>query len=152
MLKENDKAPDFSLMGSDGKTHSLGDFKGKYLVLYFYPRDDTPGCTTEAKCFNGGKMMIRSLGGEIVGVSADSLESHDKFISKYGLGFLLLSDPDKKMINKYEAYGDKGIFGMGIIRKTYIIGKDGRILKIFPRVKAQDHDKQVVEFLKTQKN
>lgn len=151
MLNEGDAAPDFSLEGSDGREHTLGDFRGKYLVLYFYPRDDTPGCTAEAKCFTNSKAFIKKLGAEVAGVSADDMVSHDRFISKYGINFLLLSDPEKKMIKAYGAYGNKGIFGMGIIRKTYIIDKDGKIVKIFPRVRAAGHDQQIIDFLKTKK-
>ncbi len=149
MIKENSKAPDFSLKGSDGKTHSLSEFKGKYLVLYFYPKDNTPGCTTEAKCFNRGMSALKSMNAEIVGVSSDSIDSHNKFSSKYELGFLLLSDPDHKTIKEYGAYGDRGVFGKGTLRKTYIIGKDGTILKIFEKVKPDGHDEEVASFLKT---
>lgn len=152
MLKEEDKAPDFSLIGSDGKKHGLKEFKGSYLVLYFYPKDDTIGCTLEAKCFNARMGDIKAAGAEVVGVSADDLESHERFKSKYNLGFLLLSDPNKKTIKEYDSYGNKGIFGMGILRNTFVVGKDGRILKIFKRVHAQGHDKQVMDFLKTLEN
>lgn len=148
MLKEGENAPAFSLMGSDGKRHQLKDFAGKNLVLYFYPKDDTAGCTLEAKCFNArmGELIVANAA--VVGVSADDLESHGKFISKYNLGFLLLSDPEMKTIRDYDAYGNKGIFGKGIIRKTFIIGSDSKILKIFPRVHPEGHDRQVIEFLK----
>lgn len=147
MLKENEKAPDFSLIGSDGKRHSLKDFKGRYLVLYFYPRDNTTGCTLEAKCFNARMPDIKANNAIVVGVSSDGLESHDDFISKYRLGFLLLSDPMSETIKEYDSYGNKGIFGWGTIRNTFIIGKDGKILKIFKRVKPESHDKEVLDFL-----
>lgn len=150
MLKEGDAAPNFSLSGSDVKKHTLKEFKGRFLVLYFYPKDDTMGCTIEAKCFNARMGEIKLENAEVVGVSADDLESHGRFISKYDLGFLLLSDPGKKTIKEYGSYGNKGIFGMGIIRKTFIIGKDGKILKIFPRVHPNGHDREVVEFLRSQ--
>jgi len=152
MLREGEAAPSFSLEGSDGKKHTLKEFRGKRLVLYFYPKDDTIGCTIEAKCFNARMDEIRQADAEVVGVSADDTESHGRFVSKYDLGFLLLSDPDKKTIKKYDAYGNRGIFGMGIIRKTFIIGKDGRIVKIFPRVRPNGHDKEVIEFLRNQAN
>lgn len=148
MLQEGDQAPEFSLIGSDGKEHSLNDFKGRYLVLYFYPKDDTPGCTTEARCFTGSKDEIRKLGAEVVGVSADGLESHNRFASKYNLKILLLSDTDKRVIKEYGAYGSRGVFGMGTLRKTYIVGKDGKIIKIFGKVHADGHDKEVMGFLK----
>lgn len=126
----------------------MREFKGKTLVLYFYPKDDTPGCTIEAKCFNARMADLRKEGAEVVGVSADDMDSHNRFISKYGLGFLLLSDPGKDMIKRYDAYGSRGIFGIGIIRKTFVIGKDGRIVKIFPKVHADGHDREVLEFLR----
>lgn len=150
MLKEGDNAPAFSLMGSDGKRHELKDFRGRELVLYFYPKDNTPGCTLEAKCFNERMGDIKMTGAAVVGVSADDLESHGEFISKYNLGFLLLSDPGMVTIKDYEAYGNKGIFGMGIIRKTFIINKEGKIAKIFPRVRVNGHDKEVIEFLRSE--
>jgi peroxiredoxin Q/BCP len=148
MLKEGDIAPSFSLMGSDGKMHTSKEFFGRFLVLYFYPKDDTVGCTLEAKCFNARMGEIRLTNSQVVGVSADDLESHGKFIAKYDLGFLLLSDPDMKTIKDYEAYGNKGIFGRGIIRKTFIIDRDGKILKIFPKVHPEGHDKEVLQFLR----
>lgn len=148
MIAVNEKAPNFELEGSDGKKHTLGEFKGKYLVLYFYPTDDTPGCTTEACGFRDVNSEIRKLGAEVVGISKDSIESHNKFTNKHKLNFLLLSDPEYKTMKAYDAYGDKGIFGMGTIRKTYIIDKDGKIAKIFPKVKPEGHNKEVLEFLK----
>ena len=149
MLSTNDNAPDFNLAGSDGKQHTLKDYSGKYLVIYFYPRDDTPGCTIEAKGFTKDLDDLKKLGAEIVGVSNDSLEAHGKFCSKYGLRHLLLSDTDSSMIKKYDAYGNKGIFGWGTLRKTFIIGKDGKILKIYEKVHPDGHEKEIAEFLKT---
>ena len=148
MLKEGDKAPDFRLQGSDGKSHSLKDFKGRRLVLYFYPKDNTPGCTIEAKQFSSNLEEIHKLNAEVAGVSGDDLASHSKFISKCELGILLLSDPSLKMIKEYEAYGNKGIFGIGIIRKTYIIDAEGGIAKIYQKVSALGHAQEVVDFLK----
>ena len=147
MLEKGETAPDFSLEGSDGKRHKLADFRGKRLVLYFYPKDDTPGCTAEAKCLNSSIGEIRNKGAEVVGISADSLDSHAKFTNKYGLGFLLLSDPEKKTIKEYEAYGSRGIFGEGTLRKTFIIDEKGKILEIFQKVDAAHHDKEVLAFL-----
>ena len=147
MLSENVNAPDFELEGSDGKKHSLKEFNGKNLVLYFYPKDNTPGCTIEAKNFNKNLNEIRSLGAEVVGVSKDDLKSHEKFCGKYSLNFLLLSDPESMMIKSYDAYGDRGIFGMGTLRKTFIIDKNGKIVKIFEKVKPDKHDKEVIEVL-----
>jgi peroxiredoxin Q/BCP len=148
MLIEGSVAPDFKLMGSDGKEHSLGEFKGKSIVLYFYPKDDTPGCTIEAKEFNTSLEDISKKDAVVIGVSNDSLESHDKFKSKYGLEFLLLSDPDSKVIKLYESYGDKGIFGMGTLRRTFIIDKEGTISKVFDKVRPLGHSGEVLSCLK----
>ncbi|MGC8479047.1 MAG: peroxiredoxin [Candidatus Micrarchaeia archaeon] len=147
MVVEGEKAPDFELVGSDGKKHTLKEFKGKTLVLYFYPKDNTPGCTTEAKNFNKSIEKIRELGAEVVGVSKDDTKSHEKFCNKYSLNFLLLSDPDSSMIKSYGAYGDRGIFGMGTMRKTYIIDKNGKVSKIFEKVKPDKHNEEVIEIL-----
>lgn len=151
MLREGDSAPDFNLEGTDGKAHTLKEFGGRYLVLYFYPKDDTPGCTTEAKGLNARLDEIRKKGAEVVGVSKDDMKSHEKFCSKYALRLLLLSDPSNRMIESYDAYGDRGIFGFGTLRKTYIIGADGRIVKIYPKVKPDGHEKEVLEFLSAAK-
>lgn len=144
MLTEGSKAPDFSLMGSDGKEHKLSDFKGKNVVLYFYPKDDTPGCTIEAKGFNEHLADLEMKGAMVIGVSKDGLESHERFKRKYKLEFLLLSDPTSHVIKLYDSYGDKGVFGMGTLRKTFIIGKDGRILKIFNKVSPLGHSGEVL--------
>ncbi|MCL5679866.1 MAG: peroxiredoxin [Candidatus Marsarchaeota archaeon] len=148
MLKEGDSAPDFELDGSDGAKHRLKEFSGKYLVLYFYPKDNTPGCTIEANEFNKKLEDIRKLGAEVVGVSKDDLKSHDKFKDKYNLKFLLLSDTGSEMIKRYGAYGDRRIFGIGTLRNTYIIGKDGKVTKIYEKVKPKGHADEVIEFLK----
>lgn len=148
MITENSKAPDFNLEGSDGKTHKLSEFAGKYLVLYFYPKDDTPGCTTEACGFRDAVGEIRKAGAEIVGISKDDLKSHGKFKDKYKLNFLLLSDPESKVIKAYDAYGDRGVFGIGTLRKTYIIDGQGKIVKVYPKVKPDGHSNEVLAFLK----
>lgn len=148
MIEEGSVAPDFSLNGSDGKTHRLGDFRGRNVVLYFYPKDDTAGCTIEAKGFNESLEELEKLGVVVVGVSKDDLESHKRFCDKYSLRFLLLSDPDSKVIKEYDAYGNKGAFGFGTIRKTYIIGRKGKILKIFNKVQPLGHNKEVISILK----
>ncbi|MEM4099799.1 MAG: peroxiredoxin, partial [Candidatus Micrarchaeaceae archaeon] len=146
-----EKAIDFELDGSDGRKHSLDEFKGKYLVLYFYPKDNTPGCTIEANEFNKKLDTIRKLGGEVVGISKDDLSSHGKFKDKYGLNFLLLSDPDSKVIKAYGAYGNRGIFGYGTLRNTYIIDGKGQIAKIFEKVSPKGHADEVIEFLESVK-
>jgi len=147
MLEEGSKAPDFSLKGTDGKTYKLSDFKGRIVVLYFYPNDDTTGCTIEAKAFSESLDDFRKRGAEIIGVSKNDIESHKKFCDKYSLKLLLLSDPDSKIIKMYDSYGNKGAFGFGTIRKTFIIDKSGTIIKIFGKVHALGHDKEVMSYL-----
>ena len=144
----NSKAPDFNLEGSDGKKHNLKEFSGRYLVLYFYPRDDTPGCTIEAKGFTSKIDEIHALGADVVGISSDNVASHNKFCSKYGLKVLLLSDPSNEVIKSYDSYGNKGIFGFGTLRKTFIIGKDGKIAKIFEKVNPLNHENDIILAIK----
>jgi peroxiredoxin Q/BCP len=148
MLGPNPKAPNFKLYGSDGKRHSLGEFSGRYLVLYFYPRDDTPGCTIEAKGFTSKLGQIRRLGADVVGISNDDLVSHKKFCSKYHLKVLLLSDPSSMTIKRYGAYGSRGIFGIGTMRKTFIIDKKGRIARRFEKVNPLGHEKEIISAIK----
>lgn len=151
MSLEGKKAPNFSLEGSDGKTHSLADFKGKTVVLYFYPKDDTPGCTKEACGFRDHFEEISKLA-VVLGVSKDSIASHKKFSDKYKLPFVLLSDPDAKVMTAYGAYGEKMMYGkpvMGTIRSTVVIGPDGKVVKHWPTVKkAETHPEEVLAFLK----
>jgi peroxiredoxin Q/BCP len=149
MLKEGDSAPNFSLKGSDGKIHTLKEFSGKFLVLYFYPKDDTPGCTIEAKTFNKRNSDFRAIGAEVVGISKDSFESHCSFRDKYNLEFLLLSDPTNSTIKAYGAYGDREIFGMGTLRNTYLIGKDGTLLKIFENVSPDKNPQELISAIKS---
>ncbi len=149
MIEIGDKAPSFSLNGSDGKRHALSEFKGRYLVLYFYPKDDTPGCTIEARRFSASLERIKKMGAEVVGVSKDDLKSHDKFRSKYSLKVLLLSDPSIKTIKKYGAWGDRGLFGVGALRKTFVIDRSGRIVKVYPKVQPDGHEKEIIKFLKS---
>ena len=145
------KAPAFTLAGSDGKNHSLADYAGKTVVIYFYPKDNTPGCTKEACGFRDLKPELDRLGVVLLGVSRDSLNSHDKFIADFGLPFTLLSDPDAAMMSAYGAYGEKVQYGKkttGTIRSTVVVGPDGKVLKHWPKVaKAEEHPAQVVEFL-----
>ncbi|WP_429884538.1 peroxiredoxin [Geoalkalibacter halelectricus] len=149
---EGKPAPPFSLAGSDGKTHSLADYQGRTLVVYFYPRDNTPGCTKEACAFRDLHAQVRELDAQVLGVSRDSLASHDKFIGKFGLPFALLSDPDAEMMQAYGAFGEKTMYGKkvtGVIRSTVVIGPDGRVLKHWPKVaKAETHPEQVLDFLR----
>ncbi len=149
-LKVGDKAPDFSLPDQTGNVRSLKDFKGKKLVLYFYPRDNTSGCTKEACAFQDNLTRLRRKGVEIVGVSADSIQSHEKFAGKYDLRFPLLSDENKEVIKAFNAWKKKKMYGkeyMGIERTTYIIDEKGKIAHIFPKVKVNGHVDEVSEVL-----
>jgi peroxiredoxin Q/BCP len=152
-IAEGKKAPGFELADQSGKTVSLGDFSGKTVVLYFYPKDDTPGCTKEACGFRDHWSEIKKLGAVVLGVSADGGESHKKFIAKYKLPFTLLSDPGRKVMEKYGAYGEKMMYGkktVGVIRSTVVIGPDGVVKKHWKKVpKAEAHPEQVLEFLKS---
>lgn len=151
MLKEGTAAPAFSLHGSDGKVHSLDDYLGKMVVIFFYPRDNTPGCTKEACGFRDSYQALKGLNVEILGVSKDSLKSHDKFINDFSLPFTLLSDPDLEMMRAYCAYGEKIMYGkpvQGVIRSTVIIGPDGIVKKHWKKVaKAETHPDDVLEFI-----
>jgi peroxiredoxin Q/BCP len=150
MLQEGTKAPDFSLPNQDGETVSLRQFAGSKVVLYFYPKDDTPGCTKEACSFRDHHKKIQDQGAVVLGISADSPESHEKFRSKYSLPFPLLSDPDAQIIKKFGAWGEKKMYGKsyeGTIRSTFIIDENGHIAKVFPKVKPDQHGKEVLEYL-----
>jgi peroxiredoxin Q/BCP len=150
-VAEGKKAPAFTLEDARGKRLSLADFAGKSLVLYFYPKDDTPGCTKEACGFRDLWKQIQRAGAVVVGVSADGPASHQKFASKYKLPFTLLSDPDRKVMEKYGAWGEKMMYGkktQGVIRSTVLIGPDGVVRKHWKRVaKAEAHPAQVLEAL-----
>jgi len=150
-LKVGDKAPSFKLKNQDGKVISLADLKGKPIVLYFYPKDDTPGCTKEACNFRDEFPKFGKMKAEIIGVSIDSVESHKKFADKYKLPFNLLSDEKKEVVEKYGVWKEKNMYGkkyMGIVRTTFIIDTEGKINKIFPKVKVEEHNKEVMEALK----
>lgn len=152
-VQEGKAAPAFSLFDREGKKVTLDDFAGRNLILYFYPRDDTPGCTKEACGFRDGWKDIQKVNAVVVGVSSDDAASHDKFVAKYGLPFALLSDPDRKVMEKYGAYGEKMMYGkktMGVIRSTVWIGPDGKVKKHWKRVAdAAKHPDQVLEALRT---
>jgi peroxiredoxin Q/BCP len=148
MLKEGDKAPAFKLPSVEGGDVSLKDFAGKTVVLYFYPKDDTPGCTREACAFRDSQAALKKAGAVVLGVSPDSVESHQKFRAKYKLNFPLLADADKSVAKKYGAYGEKVMYGKkvtGMIRSTFVIGGDGVVRKVFPRVKVDGHSDKVLE-------
>jgi peroxiredoxin Q/BCP len=151
MLKVGDKAPEINLPTQDGKTIKLAELKGKKVVLYFYPKDDTPGCTKEACAFNDTKGDFEKAGAVIYGVSFDSAERHNKFRTKYGLGFDLLVDAEKMLANAYGVYKEKKLYGkvsMGIERTTFVIDTAGKIAKIYPKVKVDGHIAEVLEFVK----
>ena len=151
---ENEIAPAFNLAGSDGKMHGLGEYAGKSVVLYFYPRDNTPGCTKEACGFRDLKPMLDTMNVVLFGISKDSMTSHDKFIRDFGLPFILLSDPEAVMMSAYGAYGEKVQYGkksMGTIRSTVVIGPDGIVVKHWRKVaKAESHPHDVLDFLRNQ--
>lgn len=140
-------APDFSLPGIDGTRHTLAEFKGKWVVLYFYPADDTPGCTAEACSLRDARDILAEMGAEIIGVSRDDPNSHEKFKAKYALNFLLLTDADRQAIEAYGAWGKKMFGREGILRKTFIINPNGQIVKIYGRVTPLGHGEQVVRDL-----
>jgi peroxiredoxin Q/BCP len=150
MLEEGTNAPDFTLESAGGGTVSLSGYRGKTVVLYFYPKDDTPGCTTEACNFRDDYSDILAAGAVVLGVSPDSVKSHDKFAVKYELPFPLLSDPDHRVAEMYGAWGEKKMYGrayMGIMRSTYIVDKDGVIIKVFPKVSPANHSAEVLAVL-----
>ena len=150
-IEEGKAAPNFTLEDQDGKTVSLKDFRGRDVIVYFYPRDNTPGCTKEACGFRDLNQDIQAMGAVVLGISPDGAPAHQRFIADYDLPFTLLSDPDKKVMTKYGAFGEKMMYGkkvMGIIRSTVWIGTDGKIRKHWKRVpKAADHPAKVLEAL-----
>ena len=154
-LKEGGKAPDFKSMGSDEKVVSLKDFRGKSrVVLYFYPKDDTPGCTVEACGFRDSHKKVEAQDAVIFGVSPDDVKKHNKFIDKFKLPFILLADTEKEICKAYGVWVKKSMYGreyMGVARTTFIIGKDGKIQKMYEKVKPEGHAEEVISFLKENK-
>jgi len=151
MVKENSKAPNFKLPSSNNKDFELNKSLKKYLVIYFYPRDNTPGCTNESKDFSKLYKEFKKLNSEIIGISKDNIESHNKFISKFKIPFQLLSDEKIIALKKYGAWGEKSMYGkkfMGIKRTTVLINPKGKIIKIWNNVKVTDHAKEVLSLLK----
>ena len=151
-LEEGDRAPDFELPSSAGKSVKLSSLRGKQVVLYFYPKDDTPGCTAEACAFRDNLPKFNGLDAVILGVSKDSLDSHSKFIDKYSLNFTLLSDENLSAHRLYDTWKEKTNYGrtyMGTERSTFVIGKDGKIKKIFRKVRVEGHEGEVVAALKS---
>ncbi len=152
MAEEGKKAPAFSLKGDDGKTHKLSDHAGKRVVVYFYPKDNTPGCTTEACDFRDNMKRIAKAGAVVYGISKDSLASHEKFRDKFDLNFVLLSDPELGVHKKYGAWGEKKMYGKvreGVIRSTFLIDESGKVAKAWRNVKAAGHVDKVLEALES---
>ena len=151
---EGERAPDFCLPDAEGKKHCLGDFRGKWVVLYFYPRDNTSGCTREAVAFTEMKKDFEKEGAVIIGISKDSPKSHARFIEKHGLDILLLSDEDHSVIERYGAWGKKKLYGKehwGTVRSTFLIDPEGRIVREWRKVKVDGHAQAVLEALKEAK-
>lgn len=146
-LKVGDQAPDFNLSDSTGKKRRLSDFSGKKLLIYFYPRDNTPGCTKEACSLRDNLPDFSKLKTQVVGISGDSVESHFKFSQKFNLNFLLLADPEKQVLEEYGVWQKKNLYGrlfMGIVRSSFLIGEKGKIIKIYEKVKPDIHAKEVL--------
>jgi peroxiredoxin Q/BCP len=149
-LEAGDRAPNFSLKDQDGKTHKLADYKGRTVVLYFYPRDNTPGCTAEACSFRDEHEAIQRAGAVVLGVSTDSAEAHRKFQQQHSLPFPLLVDADAKVASAYGSWGEKTLYGrksIGMTRSTFIIGPDGKLARVWKRAKAADHGAVVLKAL-----
>lgn len=150
MLEEGVMAPDFSLPSDGGGEVALSDYRGRKVVVYFYPKDNTSGCTTEACGFRDDHAQYLAAGAAVLGISPDSVKSHDNFKLKYSLPFALLSDPDHKVAELYGAWGEKKMYGrtyMGIMRSTFVIDEEGRVLRVFPKVKPKDHSQEVLAVL-----
>ena len=150
MLEVGTKAPDFTLPDKEGKMVSLSDFAGKRVVLYFYPKDNTPGCTRQACAFAGAYEEFKTLDAVVIGVSKDSVASHQKFAEKYDLPFVLLSDPELTAIQAYGVWQEKKLYGkvsMGVVRSTYVIDKDGVIEKVMPKVKPDTNAEEILAYL-----
>ncbi len=151
MIEIGMKAPDFTLKNKDGEDISLSDFLGKKVILYFYPKDNTPGCTRQACAFAEAYNEFKTINVEVIGISKDSQNSHIKFAEKYNLPFVLLSDPDLEAIKKYDVWQEKkmcGKVGMGVVRTTFIIDEKGNIEKIMPKVKPDTNAAEILEYLK----
>jgi len=149
---EGQEAPEFTLTATGGKEVQLKDLRGKKVVLYFYPKDDTPGCTKEACAFKKAHGRIQRVGAVLLGVSPDTVDSHRRFKTRYGLNFLLLSDPEKVVAKKYGAWGEKLMYGKkvtGMIRPTFLLDSQGTVRKVFPRVRVDGHAEKVVEALES---
>jgi len=150
MLEVGMKAPEFTLNDKEGKAVSLSEFKGKKVVLYFYPKDSTPGCTRQACAFAGAYDVYKEMGVEVIGISKDSVKSHSNFATKYELPFVLLSDPELQAIQAYDVWKEKKLYGkvsMGVVRTTYVIDEEGVIEHVMPKVKPDTNAEEVLKYL-----
>ena len=150
MLEVGMKAPEFTLNDKDGKAVSLSQFKGKKVVLYFYPKDSTPGCTKQACAFAGAYDVYKEMGVEVIGISKDSVKSHSNFATKYELPFVLLSDPELQAIQAYDVWKEKKLYGkvsMGVVRTTYVIDEEGVIEHVMPKVKPDTNAEEILKYL-----
>ena len=150
MLEVGMKAPEFTLNDKDGKAVSLSQFKGKKVVLYFYPKDSTPGCTRQACAFAGAYDVYKEMGVEVIGISKDSVKSHSNFATKYELPFVLLSDPELQAIQAYDVWKEKKLYGkvsMGVVRATYVIDEEGVIEHVMPKVKPDTNAEEILKYL-----
>lgn len=149
---ESYQASSFALPDSKGNTISLDDFRGKWVVLYFYPKDETPGCTVEACSLRDAREVLTDMGAVVIGVSRDDAKSHEKFIAKHDLNFILLTDSEHEVMEKYGAWGKKMYGRDGVLRKTFIINPDGMVVKVYGRVTPLGHGEQIINDLKTLQN
>ena len=153
MLEVGTKAPEFTLPDKDGNAVSLADFAGKKVVLYFYPRDNTPGCTRQACAFAGAYEEFKKINAVVIGISKDSVASHQKFAEKHGLPFILLSDPELTAIQAYGVWQEKKLYGkvsMGVVRSTFVIDENGMIEKVMPKVKPDTNAAEILTYLKAE--
>lgn len=154
LLEAGSKAPDFALPNQDGQDVKLSDFAGQKVVVYFYPKDNTPGCTRQACAFAAAYEEFTRLGVPVIGISKDSVKSHQNFIAKQNLPFLLLSDPDRQAIEAYGVWQEKKLYGkvsMGVVRSTFVIDENGVIEKVYPKVKPDTNAAEILEYLKGQR-
>lgn len=154
MLEPNTKAPDFTLPNQNGEMVSLSDFWGRKVILYFYPKDNTPGCTRQACAFAAANAELEEAGAVVIGISKDSVASHQKFVQKQKLPFILLSDPELQAIEAYGVWQEKKLYGkvsMGVVRTTYLIDEQGMIEKVMPKVKPDTNAAEILEYLKQSK-
>lgn len=154
MLEPNTKAPDFTLPNQNGEMVSLSDFLGRKVILYFYPKDNTPGCTRQACAFAAANAELEEAGAVVIGISKDSVASHQKFVQKQNLPFILLSDPELQAIEAYGVWQEKKLYGkvsMGVVRTTYLIDEQGMIEKVMPKVKPDTNAAEILEYLKQTK-